>query len=281
MILVADSGSSKCDWVLTDGQQAPIAFKTAGLNPNYVSEVEIVTILSPVFKTLATDTVTHLFFYGAGCSTDESRDIVKNAMARLLKNAEIKISHDLEGSAIATCGNDEGIACILGTGSNVCHWDGHKIKEQIPVFGMGYILGDDGSGSHLGKTLLRKFLYNELPQELRNELLQTGLNKDVIVEHTYLKPGANVFIAGFSEFVAKHIAHPFINEMVMECFDTFFKTHILKYSYQSVPVNFVGSIAYVFSDQLKAVAKNYGAEIKTIIRQPIERLVTYHLVSLP
>lgn len=280
MILVADSGSSKCDWVLTDGKQAPIAFKTSGLNPNYVSEEEIVAIVTPAFNSLATDSVTHLFFYGAGCSTDESRDIVKKAMTRLLKNARILVSHDLEGSAIATCGNEEGIACILGTGSNVCHWDGKAIKAQVPVFGMGYILGDDGSGSHLGKTLLRKFLYNELPVELRNELLKTGLNKDVIVEYTYLKPGANVFIAGFSEFVAQHISHPFIKDMVMDCFDTFFKTHILKYNYQTIPVNFVGSIAYVFREQLQTVANRYGANIKTIIRQPIDRLVTYHLDSI-
>lgn len=278
MILVADSGSSKCDWILTDGKGYSKPFITKGLNPNHIGTDEVIAEVTPVFEEIDKTQIQSLFFYGSGCSSPSANAIIINGLKAVFMHTEIFVSHDIEGSAIATCGRKEGLACILGTGSNVCHWSGTKILEQVPVFGLGYILGDEGSGCYMGRTLIRKYLYNELPASLHNELTGMGLNKEIIVHNTYSKPGANVYLAGFTRFIAEHISDPFMENLVLNCFDEFFTTHIMKYdNFREIPVNFVGSVAEVFSRQLHAVASKYGAHIDLIINRPIERIVHHHL----
>lgn len=278
MILVADSGSSKTDWVISDGSHVNLKFESVGLNPTFCSEEFITEVLKNTFQNKEQAIVTKVYFYGAGCSSIAEVARVKNALQVVFPEAESFVDHDIKGSAIAACGNSEGIACILGTGSNVCSWDGKQITPQIPVFGMGYILGDDGSGSHLGKILLRKFLYNEMPDDIRADLNALGINKTNIVENVYGKTGANKYLAGYARFIQERISHPFMQTVVKDCFHVFFQTHIVKYeNYQRVPVNFVGSIAFEFQEQLKEVAAAYKVHIETIIKKPIENLVKFHL----
>jgi N-acetylglucosamine kinase-like BadF-type ATPase len=278
MILVADSGSSKTDWWLSNGADVNTRFECVGLNPTFCTQDFIVETLKNTFTSDDIKIITKIYFYGAGCRSTEEIARVKNALTIFFPDAKSMVDHDIKGSAIATCGNKEGIACILGTGSNVCLWNGSEVMPQIPVFGMGYILGDDGSGSHLGKTLLRKYLYNEMPADLRNELIEMGINKTNIVENVYGKEGANRYLAGFARFIQDRKTHPFLQELVKECFHVFFKTHITKYeNYQTLPVNFVGSIAFIFEEQLKEVAAEYGAHVDVVIKKPIDNLLKFHL----
>ncbi|MDI1232806.1 MAG: hypothetical protein PSX81_00835 [bacterium] len=281
MILVADSGSSKTDWFLSNGSEVNIRLESIGLNPTFCTQEVIIKELNKTFVKNEQSTVSKIFFYGAGCRSVAEIARVQSALDQVFPNSENHVDHDIKGSAIATCGNKEGIACILGTGSNVCLWDGQAIVPQIPVFGMGYILGDDGSGSHLGKTLLRKFLYNEMPLEIRADIDEMGINKTNIVENIYGKAGANMYLASYSRFIQDRIAHPFMQDLVKECFHVFFKTHIVKYeNYQTLPVNFVGSVAFVFKEYLLSVAAEYGVHIETIIKKPIDNLMQYQLTFL-
>ncbi len=281
MILVADSGSSKTDWWLSNGKEVNTRFESVGLNPTFCTQDFIVETLNKTFSSDDIKTITKIFFYGAGCRSKDEIARVKNALTIVFPDAESMVDHDIKGSAIATCGNKEGIACILGTGSNVCLWNGADVMPQIPVFGMGYIIGDDGSGSHLGKTLLRKYLYNEMPADLRNELIEMDINKTNIVENVYGKEGANRYLASFARFIQDRKTHPFLQELVKECFHVFFKTHIVKYdNYQTLPVNFVGSIAFIFEEQLKEVAAEYGAHVGVVIKKPIDNLLKFHLPDI-
>lgn len=277
-ILVADSGSSKTDWFLTDDTGNGIFFESTGLNPTFRSQAFIEDVLKKTFINNEKEIVEKVYFYGAGCSSAGEIGRVQNALDNFFRKSENYVSHDIEGSAIATCGDKEGIACILGTGSNACHWSGSEVLHQVPEFGMGYILGDDGSGSHLGKVLLRKFFYNEMPEDIRNELIKIGVNKAGVVEDVYGKQEANMYLAGYTRFIQEHISHPFIVEVVEHCFRIFFETHIVKYDkYKQLPANFVGSVAFIFQDQLRNVAKEFGVHIETIVKKPIENLVLFHL----
>ncbi len=278
MILVADSGSTKCDWEFVGARDIIQHVESVGLNPTFHDSAFITVKTIKAFKGIDTNAFTHLFFYGAGCSNEHNNDIVKTGLQKVFPNAEIYVSHDIEGSAIATCANKEGIACILGTGSNVCYWNGKKIVPQIPIFGMSYILGDEGSGAYLGKSLLRAYFYNQMPINLSMLLKSNGINKSHVEENVYNKPGANVYLASFTRFIYENRQQNFIQELIKKAFRDFFDTHILHYKkHRTVPVNFVGSIAFLFQDELRLVAREYKVNIGNIIKQPIENLLQYHL----
>jgi hypothetical protein len=277
MILVADSGSTKCDWLYTGAGDKIRSVESPGLNPTFHASNYITVKTAKAFKGIDTNAFTHVYFYGAGCSSENNCEIVRSGLQKVFNHAQIHVSHDIEASAIATCANKEGIACILGTGSNVCYWNGKKIMAQIPVFGMGYILGDEGSGAHLGKLLLKAFFYNEMPINLSLSLKSLGITKSVVEENVYNKPGANVYLASFTRFMYENKDHKFIQELIRKGFRDFFETHIIHYKkHKQVPINFVGSVAFLFQDQLRQVAKEYRVQVGTIIKQPIENLLQYH-----
>jgi glucosamine kinase len=278
MILVADSGSTKCDWIYIGGGSTTQRLESPGLNPTFLSSNSITAKVAKTFKNIDTNRFTQIFFYGAGCSSDHNNEIVAEGLRKVFAKAEVHVSHDIEGSAIATCANKEGIACILGTGSNACFWSGKKINPQIPVFGMSYILGDEGSGAYLGKMLLKAFFYNQMPINLSMLLKGEGINKSVVEENVYNKPGANVYLASFTRFIYEHRTDKFMHELIKKAFRDFFDTHIVHYKkHKTVPVNFVGSVAFLFQDELKQVAKEYKVRIDTIIKQPIDNLLQHHL----
>lgn len=278
MILVADSGSTKCDWMFLGITKVPRHVESVGLNPFFLKKDQIAREVKKTFKDHTLTKFTHVYFYGSGCSSDIQKDVVRTALAEVFTEAKIVVSHDLDAAAVATCGTKEGIACILGTGSNACYWGGKSILPQIPSYGLGYILGDEGSGMHMGKLLLKAYFYNEMPINIRLFFESNNHNRDQVIENVYQKANPNVYLASYSKFLAENINFKYIESIVLTAFREFFTTHIVKYSkHKTVPVSFVGSIAYVFQNQLHQVAKEFKVNIGTIIKQPIQNLFEHHL----
>ena len=217
-----------------------------------------------------------IYYYGAGCSSPERNKRVEDALHRAFPGSEVHVEHDLLSAARAVCGRKPGIACILGTGSNTCLYDGTKIIDNVPS--LGFLLGDEGSGAYMGKLLIKAFLYRELPDELAQSLKNTyNLTKDGILDALYSSPVPSRYMATFAKFMYEKRKSPVIREMIYENFEEFFERHVVKYKgHMELPVNFVGSIAYYFSDILKQAGKKYGLHIETIIQSPSEGLIKYH-----
>jgi len=277
MLLVADSGSTKCDWRLVKEDKTELDFHTMGINPFFHDEIIIETELRRSQEVLKYHSdVLSVFFYGAGSSSDYYKSIVQRGLSRIFTNSEIIVDHDLNGAAYSTWNGKPGITCIIGTGSNSCYFDGNNLAEKIPA--LGYILGDEASGSYHGKKLLTDYLYKRLPQEiydaLKNEL---KITKASIFENVYQKPHANVYLASFMKFIARFKEHQYVIEMIDEGFKNFVNTHIKCFDkHKEVPSHFVGSVAYHFQDQLKRICKDAGVEVGNVIKKPIDGLVDFH-----
>ncbi len=280
MILVADSGSTKCDWLLLNGGES-IPTKTMGFNPFFHS-IELIKseLALNDLLTANREKVSSVFFYGAGCSSAERKQIIINALSFYFPNAEeLVVDHDLTGAALATCGREPGIACILGTGSNSCLFDGRMVHEEVPA--LGHMLGDEGSGSFFGKILLSEFLYKKLPQDLHEAFeAEFKLLKEDIFFHVYNQPNPNVYLASFMKFVSRHKQHPHFKKMMFAGLKKFADIHILCYEkYAELPVHFVGSIAFHFEEILSEVAKVSGFTLGKIIKKPIDSLSEFHLLK--
>lgn len=278
MLLVADSGSTKCDWVLVQDGKPFKRFSTMGFNPYFHNEAVISGTLrrkQALYEHLAD--IDQAFFYGAGCSSDELRQVVARALYSILPNARVHVGHDLDAAAFATFNGEPGIACILGTGSNSCYFDGKTVREEVPA--LAYILGDEGSGAYYGKKLLADFLYKRLPGNMSGALVEEfGLTKDMVMENVYMKPHANVYLAGFMRFIHRFKEEPYVQEMILAGKKAFLDTHVRCFpEHRDVPAHFVGSVAYFFSDQLHQAAAELGVLVGNIDKQPIDGLVRYHL----
>ncbi|MBI1286000.1 MAG: hypothetical protein GC178_00300 [Flavobacteriales bacterium] len=278
MILIADSGSTKCDWKLMDGNREVGAVSTMGFNPYFHSEAIITTTVRAqgmLYK--YADQVTELYIYSAGCSSPELNRIVENALRSVFRKANIHVDHDVLGAALAACQGEPGIACILGTGSNSCYYDGSGIYEEIPS--LAYILGDEGSGSWYGKQLLRDYLYKEpIPEGLRQELIDQGHDKTSILENIYMQPHANVYLASFMKTISKFKETEYVQQMIHDGMHAFLLRHVCCFkNHKEVKTNFVGSIAYYFQDILKEEADKLGITVGNVIKKPIDGLVDYHL----
>jgi glucosamine kinase len=276
MILIADSGSTKCDWILVDGDKK-YDFSTMGFNPFFHSEETIVNAIKNNTQLYENSSkVELLFLYSAGCSSKNLKAKVERALQTSFPKAHVYVDHDLVAAAFATYSGTPGISCILGTGSNSCFFDGDIVKEQVPA--LGYILGDEGSGSYYGKKVLTQFLYKQLPEKLQNTLEEKGINKDVIFENVYMKPNANVYLASMMKIISENKDLPFVKQMVVEGSIHFMQNHVCCFSnYQKYPVHFIGSIAYIFEEQIRQAAKTMDITIGNIIQKPIFGLVDYHL----
>lgn len=277
MILVADSGSSKTDWLLDVSGKAPAQYHTDGLNPYFLSEKEMVKKLQDQLKGLlpVAYQVTEIYFFGAGCSSCDRREIVSNALSQLFPKSFISVDSDLLGSAYATCGHSKGLCCVLGTGSNISFFDGKNICEG--KHGLGYILGDEGSGTWIGKILITDYLYNKMPANVRT-LFQTAypLDKDAIVKYIYQLPGANLYLASFAKFINQIADTPYGQQILHNSFLEFIDTNIKSYpEYHQYKCHFVGSIAYHFADQLKALCIENHIKVGKIIQKPIYELLQF------
>ncbi|MDA0686818.1 MAG: hypothetical protein O3C22_08320 [Bacteroidetes bacterium] len=281
MILVADSGSTKCDWVFTDGTETRLTYHTMGFNPFFHSTDLIESEIRKNEELAATaPAVEHVFFYGAGASHESRNEIVAEALRRVFTNAQVVVDHDLTGAVCATCGDDPGIACILGTGSNSCYFDGKDVYEEVPA--LGYVLGDEAGGTFYGKELLRMYLYHELPDKVHAALeKEFNLTKEGIFEAVYNKPNPNVYLASFMRFLSDQREEKWVRDFIYNGFSKFINIHIWKYeNHKEVPVHFVGSVAFYFSDLLREACKIHRLQIGVITREPVFNLVDYHLRKL-
>ncbi len=276
MILIADSGSTKTEWVVIDGKEI-YRFFTVGFNPFFVSSQEISDELRKKWPSkIDKNEIYEIYFYGAGCSSEQRCQIVYHGLKTVFPQTRIQVSHDIEAAATGLWGDAAGIAIILGTGSNSCIYDGRKIVENIPA--LGYILGDEGSGAYFGLQLVKDFLNKEMPENLYKKFQnQFPYNREYILDRVYKKPLPNRFLAGFAPFLTENISEVYIENMVAEGFDLFFKRHVLPYkNYRHYQIGSVGSIGYFLADMLRKTAQKYGySEIK-IMKSPLDGLIEYY-----
>ncbi len=277
MILIADSGSTKTDWRLVDEKGAILSFETIGFNPYFITSASVLNELTSSKLTEVKEAVTQVFFYGAGCSTEQNCEVIFNPLSTFFNNAKVEVEHDMLAAARATCGKEKGMVGILGTGSNSCLYNGNTIVENVVA--LGFVLGDYGSGADIGKTFIKAFLGKELPAEVEADFnKQYQLNTPDVLDAVYKQALPNRFLAGFSLFVFKHIGNTAIQKMVEGRFELFFEKNICKYSnYKSNTLHLIGSIAYIYQDVFRKVAEKYNVEIGNIIKHPIEELVKYHV----
>lgn len=277
MILIADSGSTKTHWCIADNSVAIKHIYTKGINPFYQTEEEIrLEIQQYLIPELVDLSINQIYFYGAGCSFPEKKLLVNNALGHFFKDTVIEVQSDLLAAAHSLFGNEKGIACILGTGSNSCYYNGTEITENVSP--LGFILGDEGSGAVLGKILVADCLKNQLPAELKTKFLtQYNITPAEILENVYKKPFPNRFLATFSKFLFENIEHDAIYQIVYNSFSAFVKRNLLQYKVENTNVRCIGSVGYYFKDILLKVAKEHNTQIDKIVQSPMEGLLEYHL----
>lgn len=276
--LIADSGSTKTTWVLTEQGKVIQTLKTAGLNPYFHTQASVEEILqTTLIPSLPVNEIEEIHFYGAGCSTKENESMISQALRKFIKNAEIGVYHDILGAARALFGRERGIAAILGTGCNSCYYDGENCFQEVDS--LGYLFGDEGAGSNLGKRWMSAYLKKEAPVELLHSFdQQYGYTLSDILNSLYNRPYPNRYLASFSDFILPRKDHPFIKELIISSFEAFISAQLQHYSrYQPVSVAFVGSIAWFYQDMLKEVMESYGYSVGNIYREPVEGLALYHL----
>lgn len=279
MILIADSGSTKTDWCVCNGTDKLCIINTQGINPYHQSIDDIKTIICtefiPQIANISKESITEIYYYGAGCATEIKCNIIKDILAEHFTNARINVASDLLGAARALCKNSEGIACVIGTGSNSCLYDGKNIADNIPS--LGYILGDEGSSVALGRRLLSDCFKRQLPANVANEFMaEYDLTMESVLENIYKKPLANRYMAQFTPFIAKHREIPQVHNILISCFTDFFKRNVIAYHKPWLPVHFVGSVATVFSEELIETANSLGMKTGQFIQNPIDGIVSYH-----
>lgn len=281
MILLADSGSTKTDWLLLDHE--PTAFQSAGFNPFYqTQEVILETLRREVLAHTEPNEVRQIFFYGAGCANAVTSLPVTHALAALFPSAEtIEVNSDLLAAARALCGREAGIACILGTGANNALYDGEKIVNNIGS--LGFWLGDEGSGGYLGKQLVVGYLQNELPAGLHEAFQKSypEVTRLSILERAYRQPFPNRYFASFSTFLGQHLTDPFIGTLVGGAFRTFLDMYVGKHpNAATLPVHFTGSVAHHFRDILGKVLVEKNLQLGTIQKSPMPGLLRFHIMGV-
>lgn len=277
MKLIAESGSTKTDWRLINHKNEISDFQTIGLNPYFVSSEDIKEELDKnLLPYLNPTSIEKVYFYGSGCGNLQKKDIVREPLEQFFRLAKVEVEHDLLGAARALCGHEKGIACILGTGSNSCLYDGRDIIENVPS--VGYFFGDEGGGAYLGKKFIGAYLKNELPDDIKNSFeSQFSFRFDYILDTVYKKPFPNRFLASFSPFFLSNIHNNYIREMIFDAFDMFFHYQVSKYTdYKKEKIGFTGSIAYHFRELLLEVAKKWEVNVFKIDKKPMEGLTEFH-----
>lgn len=279
MILFADSGSTKTNWLLYNPHtKEKLYFDTLGINPIVHHHQEIIDIIATNEVLISFgNQIKNIHFFGAGCSSTERNLLAKNAMLRLFPNAAIGIDEDMVGAGIAVCAGEEGIACILGTGSNSIYFDGEQWHPSNA--GIGFILGDEGSGAYFGKLLLRDFLYQHLPDEMEKELREKyQAEKNDIFYKTYKAISPNRYLASFAPILSTFRHTEYVQLLLQKGFTSFLDYHVCCFpKHQEVPVGFVGSIATHFQEELAQVASNFGIQLGKMVTQPIEEVADYYI----
>ncbi|HML63814.1 MAG TPA: ATPase [Dysgonomonas sp.] len=276
MILLADGGSTKVDWRLVEGTKEIKQISTKGANPFFrsrenISE-EIKKVINPVLNGHTIDSV---HFFGAGCASPEKNKIVRDAIADNIKTSHIEVNSDLVAAAKGLCGTKKGIACILGTGSNSCFYDGEEIVENVSP--LGYVLGDEGSGAVLGRLFLGACLKNQLTKGLKEKFLKEfDLTPTAILDMVYRQPLANRFLASLSPFLVENIHDKTVYDLVYNAFKDFFVKNVMQYDYKNNDVHFTGSVAYYYKDLVRKVGADLNIKVGIISQSPMEGLIKYY-----
>jgi len=277
MILIAESGSTKTTWVLIEKDKIVRQFESAGFNP-YTQTEELIckTIKDEVSPEVAGFLINSIHFYGAGCSTDQNKELMRKCFQQFFPKAKIEIEHDLIAAARALWFDKPGIVAILGTGSNSGYYNGKKIMRNSP--GLGYVLGDEGSGAYMGKKVLQYYLYRTFDAELHQKFQKKyQLEAADILDAVYKKPLPNRYIASFTLFLAENRGHYMIENIIEDSVWDFFSVHLARYPESGkIPVFFTGSVAFGFQDILKELCKTFGWKPGRILAKPMEGLITYH-----
>ena len=279
IILIADSGSTKSDWLAIDEVGKEIGqFSTMGFNPYFHSSELVAKELSSHSEMIKlAPEVSKVFFYGAGSSSSEMCSIIEKGLSKVFSQAEINVGHDLNGAAYSTWSGEPAITCILGTGSNSCYFDGNEVYEEVPS--LAYILGDEGSGSWFGKRLLRAFFYKKLPKEIHDDFVKTfNFSVSEINKRVYTEPNPNVLLASYMKFIAKHKSADIVKKWLQDGFGAFLDIHVACFdNFKQMPIHFIGSVAYHFSEDLSLACEKRGMKMGNLIKKPIEGLAKYHL----
>ncbi|WP_298881776.1 N-acetylglucosamine kinase [uncultured Polaribacter sp.] len=278
MILIADGGSTKADWIAIDkNKEEAFRVRTLGLNPAIVPEEELENRIINMFQLInIKEDVEEIHFYGAGCGTPKPIQILKTILESIFVNAKVFISEDMLAAVYAATGNDPALVCILGTGSNSCYYDGEKM--EMLVSSLGYILMDEASGNYFGKKLIIDYYYNKMPKKIAKKFNEEfDLDADYIKKNLYREPNPNMYLASFAKFMFEFKEEKYIKRIIKKGFQEFFKYRILPYNKTTeTPIYFIGSIAHYFRDILEKIAKKNNLEITDVIQRPIDNLLEYH-----
>ena len=275
MRLIIDAGSTKMGWILMEGHEVKAHFVTKGFNPNYSDRQDLENMLVSVetqnFASLQT-----IFYYGTGCGNEQNCQIIKEVFQNCFPHAEIHVTHDLMAVCHAVLGHERGIACILGTGSNSCVYDGKDIVER--AVSLGYLVGDEGSGMHIGREVVRAYFYGFMPEELRQQFQAVyHLELKDFIQQLYHVEQPSRYLASFAKFAGEHQNHPFIHDLVKNCFKAFVEASVCRYvGCETMKVCFIGSVAYHFKDVLNECLAEYGLTMGEVMPTPAEGLIRYY-----
>ena len=276
IILIADSGSTKAEWCLINGIKKKKIF-TQGMSPYFLNREQIQQILATELKTKLNGVEPdEVYYYGTGCINPENVKLIKTALKTTFPKARLFVDNDLMGAAKALCGNEKGVACILGTGSNSGYYNGKKIIKNSP--GLGYILGDEGSGAYLGKKVIQYYLYNTFDPDLMDRFnAKYNTTSIEILDAVYKHPLPNRYLAGFVSFLVENRSHFMIENIIEDGFNDFFFNHVYKYRESWImPVHFIGSVAFGFKDILKEMCDAYELQLGRVLKNPMEGLIHFH-----
>lgn len=277
MILIADSGATKTHWVLLERGKVKLEIYSTGFNPYYYKTDQFTeSLLSEFNGRVSFSDVSAIYFYAAGCSSKANVEIIESTLGEIFVEANIYAHHDLYGAAIALLGNEMGIACILGTGSNSCLWDGQNIIKNVPS--VGYLLGDEGGGTYTGKLLVREILLGIADKEISELFYESvEMNFSTVLDRIYKQDNPNQFLAQQTRFLRKHIANPYCSNLVDRSFSDFVDVQLMKYpDYKELPACFTGSLAANFIDILANVLNRRGIPMGQVIKEPMRGLIAYH-----
>ncbi|MDD7886271.1 N-acetylglucosamine kinase [Flavivirga sp. 57AJ16] len=280
MILIADGGSTKCDWLGVDcNGNIQLRAKTKGVNPSLLSKTKILKILQGSLELSSNkNDINKIYFYGAGCGFEEQQKALKEGFKKYFTKAnEITVKEDL-AAAVHSCTKTPAIVCILGTGSNCCFYNGNEIITRMPP--MGFTLMDDASGNFIGKQLLRAYYFNQMPEHLAHRFsMEYNPNPVKVKKKLYKKANVNAYLSSFARFLFDNIEEPFMKALLEDALKLFVKTHLMlfKEELKNYPVHFVGSIAFFAKEQIKELLKEQGFIVGEFIQKPVYSLVNYHI----
>ena len=282
MMLIADGGSTKADWIaLNTDKKEVFRVRTLGLNPAVVAKEELVNRIVNMFQLIQIkDDVTHIYFYGAGCGTPKAVAILKKVMESIFVNANVVIEEDMLAAVYAASGKDPAMVCILGTGSSSCYFDGKQMQMITPS--LGFVLMDEASGNYFGKRLIRDYYYKHMPKYIVEKFeKEYVLDADTIKHNIYRAPNPNMYLASFAKFMFDFKEEKYVRRLMKKGFEKFFKYRILPYQLsKETPIYFIGSIAFYFREILDDVAASHDLEITGVIQRPIDNLLAFHIENM-